>query len=285
VDKWSPESFRAAYRPVDEAKFKAIHYGGPDVERQRARLEAREIYYGCVAQLDSAIGDLSKLLKERDLFKQSFIYFSSDNGPEHRAVHSWGTPGAFRGAKGHLHEGGIRTPGFAVWPGHIQPSQRSDTPIHAWDAFPTFAELAGVKPALKLDGVSFLPATRGEPLERRIPLYWSWYNARGGVNYVMREGDWKICGIAEPRPSNRTVVEHIKQGGFSGFELFNLKNDPNEDHDLAKSRPEVLERLKAKLLPLHREITAEGPILRMDGDPLPDAAALGAKSKKGRKKK
>ena len=130
--------------------------------------------------------------------------------------------------------------------------------------------------------MSFLPATRGEPLERRTPLYWSWYNARGGVNYVMRDGDWKICGIAEPRPANRTVVEHLKQGGFAGFELYNLRDDPNENHNLAQSKPEILERLKARFLPLHREIAAAGPFLRMDDDPTTGAATPGAKSKKGR---
>jgi len=284
VDKWSPESFRRAYRPMNEEQFKTIQYGGPDVERKRAKLETREIYYGCVAQLDAAIGELVKLLKDRGVYQNTFLYFSSDNGPEHRAIHSWGTPGAFRGAKGHLHEGGIRTPGFAIWPGHIPPGQHSDTPIHAWDALPTFAELAGARPTQKLDGVSFLPALEGRSLERHTPLYWSWYNARGGVHYVMRDGDWKICGIAEPRPADRTVVEHIRQGGFTGFELYNLRNDPTESHDLAASRPETLAQLKAKFLPLHYEIAAEGPVLRMDGDSQTKAtqAPRGAKAKKNR---
>jgi len=284
VEKWSPESFRKAYQPIDEERFKTIRYGGDRVERKKAMPDHRACYYGCVAQLDSAIGELVKLLRKRGVYENTFIYFSSDNGPEHRAAHSWGTPGAFRGAKGHLHEGGIRVPGFAVWPGHIQTNGHSDAPIHAWDVLPTFAELAGVRPALKLDGVSFLPATRGVPLERRTPLYWSWYDARGGVNYVMRDGDWKICGIAEPRPASRTVVEHIKQGGFAGFELYNLKDDPNENHDLAASRPEILDRLKSKLLALHREIAADGPVLRMDGDPAgktSDATAP-AKAKRNR---
>ena len=106
------------------------------------------------------MGDLVELLKERGVYDNTFIYFSSDNGPEHRNAYSWGTPGSYRGAKGHIHEGGIRVPGFAVWPGKIRPGQRSQTPIHAWDALPTFADAAGAELTAKCDGQSFLPATR-----------------------------------------------------------------------------------------------------------------------------
>lgn len=265
VDKYAPESFRRRFRPVDEEAFNSIRYGGDRVKR-KANPEHREVYYGCVAQLDSAVGDLVKLLKERGVYDNTFIYFSSDNGPEHRNAYSWGTPGGYRGAKGHLREGGIRVPGFAVWPGKINPGQRSQIPIHAWDALPTFAEVSGARHSLKCDGVSFLPATRGEPLVRETPLYWSWYNARGGTNYVIRDGEWKLLAIAEPKPDGRKVVEHIKRSELSGFELYNLRSDPYENDDLAAKKPQVLAAMKDKFLPLHREIVEEGPALRMKGD-------------------
>ncbi|TWT81437.1 Arylsulfatase [Planctomycetes bacterium CA13] len=266
VEKYAPESFRQKFRPVDEDAFKTIRYGGDRVERNKAKRATREVYYGCVAQLDSAMGDLVRLLKERGLFDNTLIYFSSDNGPEHRNSYSWGTPGDYRGAKGHIHEGGIRVPGFAVWPGKIKPRQRSETPIHAWDVLPTFAEAATAKLTVECDGQSFLPVTRGETLHRRTPLYWSWYNARGGVNYAIRVGNWKLLAIAEPRPSGRKVVEHIKQAGFSGYELYDLKSDPNENNDLAESRPDELERMKELFLPLHKDIVSNGPMLNMNGD-------------------
>jgi arylsulfatase A len=265
VEEWAPESFRERFRTIDKNAFDTIRYGGDRVER-KAKLGTREVYYGCVAQLDSAIGDLVKLLKERGVYENTFIYFSSDNGPEHRNEYSWGTPGAFRGAKGHLHEGGIRVPGFAVWPGKIKSRQRSETPVHAWDVLPTFAELAGAQVPFSVDGTSFLPATRGESVARKTPLYWSWYNARGGTNYVIRDGDWKLLAIASPQPTGRKVVEHIKACEFSGYELYNLKTDPNEEHNLAEKNPQVLSVMKEKFLPLHREIVSEGPVLKMNGD-------------------
>ncbi|MEM7476793.1 MAG: sulfatase-like hydrolase/transferase, partial [Planctomycetota bacterium] len=245
-----------------------IRYGGQHVKR-KAKPEHREVYYGCVAQLDAAIGDLVKILKERGLYENTFIYFSSDNGPEHRNAYSWGTPGDYRGAKGHMHEGGIRVPGFAVWPGNIQAGQRSETPIHAWDIFPTFAELAGASVPLKCDGISILPVTRGETIARKTPLYWSWYNARGGTNYVIRDGDWKLLAIAAPKPKLRKVVEHIKKCEFSGFELYNLRTDPNESRNLASDEPDVLAMMKDKFLKLHHEIVADGPMLRMNSDNKP----------------
>ena len=244
VEKYAPEAFREKFRPIDEQAFQQIHYGGDRV-RRRAKLETREVYYGCVAQLDAAIGELIRLLKQRGRYENTLIYFSSDNGPEHRNTYSWGTPGSYRGAKGHLHEGGIRVPGFAVWPGKINPGQRSDTPIHAWDVLPTFTAAAGVTSQLECDGQSFLPAVLGEAMERKTPLYWSWYNARGGTHYAIRDGDWKLLAIAAPRPRERGIVEHIKQCEFSGYELYNLKKDPNELDNLAASSPDQLTKMKA----------------------------------------
>ena len=86
------------------------------------------------------------------------------------------------------------------------------------------------------------------------------------MNYAIRDGNWKLLAIAEPRPAGRKVVEHIKKGGFSGYELFNLKDDPGENNDLAASHLKELERMKKKFLLLHNDIVSEGPMLRMKGD-------------------
>ncbi len=279
VAEWAPEKFRKPYLEVDEEAFASIEYGGPGVER-RAKLENRAAYYGCVAQLDAAIGDLVAHLKETGQWEKTFFHFSSDNGPEHRSATSWGTPGALRGAKGHLHEGGIKVPGLAVWPGQIAPGTTSAVPVHAWDALPTFCELAGIAPPDGIDGVSFLPATRGEAIERETPLYWSWYNARGGTNYIMLDGDCKLLAIAAPQPEGRGVVEHIKSCEMAGYQLYHLVEDPNKTEDLSGSRPGVMERLKARFEPLHRGIVSEGPVVRMNGDG--GETQKGARKKKGK---
>lgn len=265
VEKWAPPKFRAAYRNIDEVAFATIRYGGDRVER-RASLPNRAVYYACVSQLDAAMGDLARLLEETATRERTFLYFSSDNGPEHRNAYSWGTPGALRGAKGHLHEGGIRVPGFVVWPGRVQPGSRSDEPVHAWDVLPTFCELAGVAVPndRKIDGASFLPILAGQPVARKTPLYWSMWGGRGWCQYAMRDGDWKILAETEPLPKDRSVMDHIKRARLVRYELYNLQRDPNETKDLAPANGKTFERMKARFLELHEDIRAEGPVYDME---------------------
>jgi len=266
VEARSPESDRKPYLDIDPQTFAKVKYGGEGVARNKAKASKVSAYYGCVAQLDRAIGTLVECLKTRGLWDNTFIYFSSDNGPEHRAAASWGTPGHLRGAKGHMHDGGIHVPGFAVWPGRIKPRTTSDVPVHAWDLLPTLCEITRLDTPSNIDGASFLPATQGQPIDRRTPMYWSWWNARGGTNYVIRDGDYKLLAVAAPKPKNKTVVEHIKAGEIESYELYNLKDDPGEHTNLVDTHPRQFGKLKARFLALHTDIIAEAPLLRMNGD-------------------
>ena len=260
VPKWSPPEYRDLYRGTEEAA-RRVRYGGPGVQRRRAKWENRNIYYGCVSQLDAAFGNLVAALDKAGVRQKTFIYFSSDNGPEHRSPNSWGSPGPLRGAKGHLHEGGIRVPGIIQWPGHVKPGSVSDEPVAACDILPTFCALAGaaVPSDRPIDGVSFLPVLEGKKLERRTPLYWSMWGGRGGMQYAMRDGDWKILGANEPLRADRKVMDHVKGARLVRFELYKISEDAAETNDLSREEPEVFARLKKRFLELHREILAEGP--------------------------
>jgi arylsulfatase A len=208
-------------------------------------------YFGNVTQLDHEVGRLLKSLDDSGLRDSSFVYFSSDNGPEtlkryKGAERSYGSPSPLRGMKLHMYEGGIRVPGMIRWPGHTKAGQTVHAPVASYDLLPTVCAIAGVKlPSDRaLDGASLLPLFEGQPVARTKPLYWQYDRAIGGPNRVaMRDGDWKLLANAD----------------LSKFELYNLRSDLSEQHDLAASEPAKLAELAARLKQIHADVKAEGP--------------------------
>lgn len=209
-------------------------------------------YFGNVTQVDHEVGRLLKALDDGGLRNDSLVFFSSDNGPEtlHRykgSERSYGSPKPLRGMKLHLYEGGIRVPGIVRWPAKIKPGQTSDQPVGSYDILPTFCTIAGIAaPAdRKLDGTNLLPLFSGEAMSRPKPLYWQYDRAIGGPNRVaIRDGDWKLLANAD----------------LSKFELYNLKADISEAHDLASTEPQKVANLATVMRRLHAEIKAEGPV-------------------------
>jgi arylsulfatase A len=199
-------------------------------------------YRSNVTQLDDAFGTLMKALDELGAADSTFVFFTSDNGPEGDGVKGpgRGLAGGLRSRKRSMYEGGHRVPGLVRWPGRIQPGTESDLPVIGSDFFPTVLAAAGLDPpaGVKLDGVNLLPALAGEAVERPVPMYWRW----GGF-VALREGPWKI--VAD---------EPLEQP-----ELYNLATDRAETTSLAEREPERVAAMLARLRALSAEIEAEGP--------------------------
>jgi arylsulfatase A len=212
----------------------------------------KSIYYGNVTQMDHAFGRLMKTLDEMELYDKTFVMFTSDNGPEtlnryRGANRSFGSPGVLRGMKLHMYEGGIRVSGIIRWPGKTKPGSVSEEPVNGTDILPSLCEIAGAEVSRDrpIDGTSFLPIFRGRKLKRKVPLYWRYNNALSKpFTVAMRQGDWKILADNE----------------MTKFELYNLRQDIAEEHNLASSQPKRLEGMKKILAKLHTEIDAEGPV-------------------------
>ncbi len=223
---------------------------GPEfMDAYQGREEA--IYYGNVSQMDHEFGRLMRTLDEMSLRDETFVMFTSDNGPEtlkrYQGAHrSFGSPGPLRGMKLHLYEGGIRVPGLVRWPGRTKPGTVCDEPVNGTDVLPTLCDIAGVATPTDrpLDGVSILPAFDGKRLERTVPLYWRYDRALSRpFTVAMREGDWKI----------------LANNQMTRFELYNLRDDLAEKHNLAQTQPDRLKQMKQTLAALHAQIDAEGP--------------------------
>ncbi len=228
------------YPIKSDPKFKALYPDlADDVQRE---------HHANVTQMDHAFGLLMKSLDEQKLTDSTFVFFTSDNGPEGNGTTSpgRGSSGGLRDRKRSMHEGGIRVPGLARWPGKIPAGSVSEVPVIGSDLFPTMLGIAGVKPPADrvLDGVDVLPALTGKAakVERPQPLYWRLHMAPN-MKMAMRVDDWKILANAE----------------LTEFELYNLKTDPKEDTDLKSAEPQRFAALREQLLKHNAAVEAEGP--------------------------
>lgn len=198
----------------------------------------RAAYAAMVSYLDDQVEQLVEKLRELKIYDKTIIFFSSDNGP----TYSGGADSLFfdsakpfksdRGwGKGSLHEGGIRVPMIVSWPGHIEPGTESDHLSAFYDIFPTLSELSGSRPSEATDGISFASTLLGTGSQKEHEfLYWE-FPASGGQQAI-RMGEWK----------------GLRTGMFEGdleIALFNLREDPQEQVNVAGQHPEIVERIKS----------------------------------------
>ena len=199
-------------------------------------------YMGNITQLDHALGKVMSALDAEGVSDNTLLIFTSDNGPV--AKHG-GTTGGLRGGKRSDHEGGIRVPGLARWPGHIKPATVSDVPVIGTDIFATVLDIAGIPlPADRtIDGVSMLPAFDGKPLDRQVPLFWRTHVSPPSDRVALRIGDWKLVG-------DETLTK---------FQLYEIQKDWKEETDLSKKMPQRTESMKKQLFEVWKQIESEGP--------------------------
>jgi arylsulfatase A len=206
-------------------------------------------HHGNVSQLDSAFGKLMKTLDSQKLTDSTFVFFTSDNGPEGDGTknRTRGSTGGLRGRKRAMYEGGIRVPGIARWPGKIPANTTADGPVIGSDLFPTVLGICGVKPPADriIDGADVLPQLTGTvaAVERKQPLYWRLNMAPNNLHIAMRDGDWKILASQD----------------FSKVELYNLKTDRNEQTELSQKEPARFAAMTTRLKEHTAAIEREGP--------------------------
>lgn len=192
-----------------------------------------------------------KALDEQKLADSTFVFFTSDNGPEGDGLtnRNRGSTGGLRGRKRSMYEGGIRVPGIARFPGKIAPGVVNDTPVMGTDLFPTVLNLCGAKSPNDrvLDGTDLGPILLGksETLTRARPMYWRLNMAppKENLQIAMRDGDWKLLASQD----------------FQNLKLYNLKKDPSESKDLKTVEPDRLAQMLTRLQSLNQEIEKEGP--------------------------
>ena len=187
--------------------------------REKGISDKRAKLIALIEHLDDGIGRVMAALKNSGLSENTLVIFTSDNGGQLRVGAS---NGPLRGGKQDMYEGGIRVPTCAVWPGGITPGSRSNRVALTMDLFPTICEAAGAGIDYEIDGRGIQPTLLGErqPAEDRFLF---WVRREGGgyggqAYYAARYGDYKL----------------VQNSPFEPLQLFNLKNDPQEQHPLGK---------------------------------------------------
>ncbi len=233
----APESYVAPFRKKFPQFEKTIgKYQGPEVRNPVAA------FAGMMTLMDEEIGEVMTLLKELGIDDNTLVMLSSDNGPHKEGGHRpdfFDSNGPLRGYKRDLYEGGIRAPLIARWPGKIAPNTESTLVSAHWDMLPTFCELAGVEPTTKTDGISITDELTGNAARQRRHeyLYWEFYERSG--SRAVRFGDWKA------------VQNHLNQNPDAPVEVYSLKDDIGEQHDLAAEQPEIVAKAKAFMKSAH----------------------------------
>lgn len=196
-------------------------------------------------RIDDGVGDIRQLLKDLKIDSNTIIIYTSDNGP---SIESYlpdkfvpnhptffGSYGPFDGIKRDNWEGGIRMPTIAWWPGHIIAGKRIETPSISYDWAPTFLDIVGVSPPVRMDGVSLGPSLTGIGTQKNGLIYIEYFtdsktpdfkefekNHRGRVRkqmQLMRLGDY-------------VGVRYNIKSASDNFEIYNIKTDPKESQDL-----------------------------------------------------
>jgi arylsulfatase A-like enzyme len=205
-------------------------------------------YGDVIMEIDWSVGQILKALKKHNLENNTLVVFTSDNGPWLNFGKHAGSVGPLREGKGTSWEGGQRVPCIMRWPGHIPKGRDCDNIASTMDLLPTFAAIAGSPlPKNKIDGVNILSLLEGKPEANPRDHLFYYY---GRPLQAVRQGKWKLHF-----PHGYRSYEGVEPGknglpgpyghGETGLELYDLKNDIGERHDVADQYPEVVEKLQA----------------------------------------
>ncbi|QDU77964.1 Arylsulfatase [Bremerella volcania] len=246
--------FHEPHAPIAAPEEVVVKYGKKN--------DNAAIYSGTIDNTNLAIERLVAKLHEIDKPENTLIVYASDNG-SYRDDRT----GGLCGKKGVNWEGGIRVPGIFTWPGTIEAGQviSNETPAGIVDIFPTVCGLLGVDPpqGRHLDGSNLTPllVPGKASFARHQPLFWHLQRSRPIV--AMRDGRYSLVAQRDYEMSSDNMFQEkwiplIKNGTYANYQLFDLIDDPQQKHDLAREKPELLAKLKGKLLEINGSIMADG---------------------------
>jgi arylsulfatase A-like enzyme len=213
-------AYNAPHTPVQppEDWLKKVKQRNPNLSESRAELVA------FIEHLDNGVGSVINSLKENDLYENTIIVFTSDNGGLLRVE---ANNGPLRDGKGSVYEGGLRVPTSIVWKNHIAPGSITDFKAATMDLYPTLLEATKINIDHEIDGKSFLPILLGKEMNNENRLLY----------FVRREGGTRYGGLTiQAIQFNNWKL--LQNSPYEAQELYNLQEDPYETINLIESEPE-----------------------------------------------
>ena len=218
----------------------------PNKEKQgkRGTYDSEENFKLVLEEYDRQIGRLLDGLKKLGMDDNTILIFTSDNGPlpNFRGDRSAG----LRGTKLSLYEAGTRMPFIIKWPGHVPKGATDEkSVISATDLLPSLTAMAGIDlpPNYKGDGEDRHEAFLGNPTERKGDIYWEYGRNPYAFNYPKQE-NYKSPNLAIRSGKWKLLVDYHE----NNVELYDMEVDKFETKNLAKAHPDLVKKLKAKLV-------------------------------------
>lgn len=242
------------------------------------------LYGDALADLDDSVGAVLDALKQNGLDDNTLVLFTSDNG-------AWfgGSCGGLRGMKGTNYEGGYRVPMIACWPGKIPAGHASNQLSVMMDLFATVLHVTDAKlpDDRVLDGKNILPLLTSDAKSPHEFVF----GHQNSKLATIRDARWKLHVLPssqmklraeadgrwlDPRaPDGVTILAPFEQynldahpglttGDAPGkMQLFDLQNDPGEQHDVAARHPDEVNRLKAAFNMMSRNVPVVDEVKRV----------------------
>lgn len=238
-----PKKYYDQYKDIDPST------GFEEDERPLAPMtekdkeDARKVY-AMVTNIDDNFGKVLKKLDDLNIADNTIIIFMTDNGPQQTRY-----VGGMRGRKGDVYQGGVRVPFYMRYPSSFEKNKDIETTAAHIDVLPTLAQLCNVELPNEtlIDGKNLLPLINNEKVDwadRSLFFYWTRRYPELYYNMSLLKGDYKLVGKTN---YNATMDD---------FELFNLKNDPYEQHNIVLDKKIIAKRLKEELDVTYNELIA-----------------------------
>lgn len=187
-----------------------------------------QLLYAAITAMDDQVGRLWAALETMGIADNTMLWFCSDNGPE---VRTPGSAGPFRARKRSLYEGGVRVPGFVVWPEQIESGRESNVPAVTSDYLPTILSYLSMPypdADRPIDGVNLQAILDGKQALRDSPIGFQY--PRGRISWVTDR--YKLVRDAEEKP----------------FELYDLLADPMEQQNIISKHPDLAKQMESELM-------------------------------------
>lgn len=203
-------------------------------------------FFGMIANIDDNVGQLRDFLDEEGLTENTIFIFTTDNGSSSGwKLHNAG----MRAGKGSEYDGGHRVPFFVHWPqGNLSGGRDVDELTAHVDVLPTLIDLCDIEapPSVNFDGQSITPLLKEE--------------AQQWPDRILVTDSQRV---KDPIKWRKSAVMTTKWRLINGEQLYDIKNDPGQESNVASGHPEVVQRLRkfydkwwAELLPTFKNDTA-----------------------------
>ena len=251
----------AVHAPFEKDERFWEHYASSSDKSDQAKAFAT-----LIESMDKSLGDLIDHLEAKGIAENTLIIFMGDNGSDAPLGDSRGysSSAPLRGKKGSEFEGGMRVPCIVAW---AKPNKKNafqkELPIpqgqvqtqmgSVLDIYPTLATLseANIPDTHPIDGQDLHKLLSGQADETHANSFLMHFphNHRGSYFTVYREGDWKLIYYYNPEHSERPDCT-----------LYNLKEDPYEEHEISRKQPAQTLALLQKMIKELDEKGAQYPV-------------------------